>query len=202
MDLSKLRAPDGATHSKKRLGRGPGSGTGKTSGRGHKGQKARTGHHGTPAWFEGGQMPLQRRLPKRGFNNKPFRTEYETVNLRELERLEADTIGPAELAGHRLVRRGRLVKILGDGDVARKLTLRAHAFTKSARQKIEAAGGTVEVIEARAGAGAGAGERPGASSDPTTGTTDEAGAGAGERPAAAPAKRKRASRKTSAGGEA
>src|SRR5215208_1773890 len=91
VDLSNLRRPEGANTGRKRLGRGPGSGKGKTSGKGHKGQKARTGHHGVPAWFEGGQMPLQRRLPKRGFKN-PFRTEYEIVNLGQLDKLSETDI--------------------------------------------------------------------------------------------------------------
>src|SRR5918996_2596121 len=90
-DLHKLRRPEGANKSSKRLGRGPGSGKGKTSGKGHKGQKARTGHHGIPAWFEGGQMPLQRRVPKRGFTN-PFRVEYEIVNVSQLEQLTENEI--------------------------------------------------------------------------------------------------------------
>ena len=146
-DLSKLRRPEGANTPRKRLGRGPGSGLGKTSGKGHKGQKARTGHHGVPAWFEGGQMPLQRRLPKRGFKN-PFRVEYATVNLRDLERLEEDNITPAVLAKHRLGgKKGQPVKILGTGDISRKVTVQAHAVSDAARTKIEAAGGSVELLE-------------------------------------------------------
>src|SRR3990172_6203159 len=105
-DLSNLPRPEGANRTRKRLGRGPGSGTGKTSGKGHKGQKARTGHHGTPAWFEGGQMPLQRRLPKRGFKN-PFRKIFEIVNLDDLQALGVDEITPELLAQHRLVEPGR-----------------------------------------------------------------------------------------------
>ncbi len=147
-ELNELRRPSGAHRGGKRLGRGPGSGTGKTSGRGHKGHKARTG---TPhrAWFEGGQMPIQRRVPKRGFSNARFRIEYETVNVRDLERVQEETITPEVLAAHGLVDlgSGRPVKILGDGELERKLTIRAHAFTKSARAKIEAAGGTVEPID-------------------------------------------------------
>jgi large subunit ribosomal protein L15 len=146
-DLSSLRRPDGAHRPRKRLGRGPGSGLGKTSGKGHKGHKARTGGS-TPVWFEGGQMPLQRRLPKRGFKN-PFRTEYEIVNLRDFERVEGDEVTPEVLHAQRLVDlgKGRQVKVLGQGDVQRKLTVRAHAVSASARAKIEAAGGSVELLE-------------------------------------------------------
>ena len=148
VDLSNLRAPAGANRPRKRIGRGPGSGTGKTSGKGHKGQKARTGHHGTPAWFEGGQMPLQRRIPKRGFKN-PFRETFEVVNLRDLNRIQDDVITPEVLSAHRLVDlgAGRRVKVLGTGDVARKVTVRAHAVSAGARAKIEAAGGSVELLE-------------------------------------------------------
>jgi large subunit ribosomal protein L15 len=148
-DLNKLPRPEGANKGRKRLGRGPGSGKGKTSGKGHKGQKARTGHHGVPAWFEGGQMPLQRRVPKRGFTN-PFRTEYEIVNLSQLNQLTEDTITPDILHANRLVDigKGNPVKILGDGEITRKITVHAHAVSESARAKIEAAGGTVELLEA------------------------------------------------------
>jgi large subunit ribosomal protein L15 len=148
MDLSNLRRPEGANRARKRIGRGPGSGTGKTSGKGHKGQKARTGHHGVPSWFEGGQMPLQRRVPKRGFKN-PFREVYEIVNLRDLGRVPDEVITPELLGEHRLVDpgKGRRVKVLGMGSVGRKLTVRAHAVSASARAKIEAAGGTVELLE-------------------------------------------------------
>ncbi len=148
VDLSNLRAPKGANRDRKRIGRGPGSGTGKTSGKGHKGQKARTGHHGVPAWFEGGQMPLQRRVPKRGFKN-PFREEFEVVNLRDLVRVEDDVITPEVLHAHRLVDTGKglRIKVLGSGEVARKLTVRAHAISAGARAKIEAAGGSVELLE-------------------------------------------------------
>ena len=145
-DLSNLRRPEGAHRASKRLGRGPGSGLGKTSGKGHKGQKARTGHHGIPAWFEGGQMPLQRRLPKRGFKN-PFRKEYEAVNVRDLNKIEAETVTPALLKELRLVQGNKPVKILGSGSISRKVTVQAHAFSASAREKIEAAGGTVELLE-------------------------------------------------------
>jgi len=147
-DLSNLGRPEGAHRGKKRLGRGPGSGKGKTSGKGHKGQKARTGHHGIPAWFEGGQMPLQRRLPKRGFNN-PFRKEYEILNVADLARIEEATITPEVLQKYRLGNvAGRPVKVLGDGEIDRKIELKVHAVSASAKAKIEAAGGTVELLEA------------------------------------------------------
>lgn len=146
-DLSNLRRPDGAHRSRKRLGRGPGSGLGKTSGRGHKGHKARTGGSTHP-WFEGGQMPLQRRLPKRGFKSL-FRKEYEVVNVRDLDRLEEETVTLEVLEAHGLVDlgKGRLVKILGDGEIRRKVTVHAHAVSASALAKIQAAGGSVELVE-------------------------------------------------------
>lgn len=147
-DLSNLPRPAGANRDRKRLGRGPGSGTGKTSGKGHKGQKARTGHHGTPTWFEGGQMPLQRRVPKRGFKN-PFRTEYEIVNLNAIAGLEETEITPEVLHAHRLIDlgKGRPVKILAEGELERKVSISAHKVSAAARTKIEAAGGSVELLE-------------------------------------------------------
>lgn len=146
-DLHDLRPPAGATQKRRRLGRGPGSGRGKTSGRGQKGQKARSGG-GVPPGFEGGQMPIHRRLPKRGFHNK-FRTVYEIVNVRDLDRIEEDTITPELLDEHGLIDlgKGRPVKILGEGELDRKLTVQAHAASKGAREKIEAAGGTFERLE-------------------------------------------------------
>ncbi len=146
MDLSNLQPSYGSTHSKKRIGRGHGSGTGKTSGKGHKGQNARSGG-GVKPGFEGGQMPLQRRLPKRGFTPLS-RKVYDLVNLRDLELFDAgsvvdlETLGKAGLIGH--IKDG--VKILGDGDLSKALTVKAHKFSKSAQAKIEAAGGAVEVI--------------------------------------------------------
>jgi large subunit ribosomal protein L15 len=147
-DLSKLPRPEGAHRAPKRLGRGPGSGTGKTSGKGHKGQKARTGHHGIPAWFEGGQMPLQRRLPKRGFKN-PFRKVFEIVNLDDLQALGVEEVTPELLAQHRLVDlgKGHRIKVLGEGELSRKITVKVHAISAGARAKIEAAGGSVELLE-------------------------------------------------------
>jgi large subunit ribosomal protein L15 len=147
-DLSNLPRPKGANRDRKRLGRGPGSGTGKTSGKGHKGQKARTGHHGIPAWFEGGQMPIQRRVPKRGFTNI-FRVEAEIVNLDSIQRLEETDITPEVLHQHRLVDlgKGRPIKILANGELERKVTVHAHKVSAAARAKIEAAGGSVELLE-------------------------------------------------------
>lgn len=143
MKLHELKPRKGSKHSRKRVGRGPGSGCGKTSGRGHKGQKSRSGSHRRPG-FEGGQMPLVRRLPKRGFTNI-FRTELSTVNLSQLEGL-GKTIDPEVLSRHGLVRKDRPVKILGDGEVSEALAVKAHRFSRSARAKIEAAGGSCEEL--------------------------------------------------------
>ena len=140
-----LRPSPGATHSKKRLGRGPGSGHGKTAGRGNKGQKSRSGYRHQRG-FEGGQMPLHRRVPKRGFTNI-FRIEYDIVNISDLDRFEAGAaVTPDTLAGMRLARKTRPVKILGDGVIAKALTVTAHKFSAGARAAIEAAGGRCEVI--------------------------------------------------------
>jgi large subunit ribosomal protein L15 len=125
------------------VGRGPGSGLGKTAGRGEKGQKSRTGYSGRPG-FEGGQMPLVRRVPKRGFTNI-WRTEYAVINVGDLAGLEGE-ITPEALVGHGLVRAGHPVKVLGDGEVGTALKVRANKFSKSARAKIEAAGGTCEEL--------------------------------------------------------
>jgi large subunit ribosomal protein L15 len=147
MDLSNLKPPKGAKHSKKRIGRGQGSGQGKTAGRGHKGAKSRAGFK-FKRGFEGGQMPLHRRVPKRGFHN-PFRVEYEVVNLDQLAaRFEAGTIVTPELLRERgLVPRGRgLVKVLARGDLGKQLTIRAHKFSGKAAEKIAAAGGAAEAI--------------------------------------------------------
>jgi large subunit ribosomal protein L15 len=146
-ELSKLGRPEGANRSRKRLGRGPGSGTGKTSGKGHKGQKARTGHHGMPAWFEGGQMPLQRRVPKRGFTN-PFRVEYQVVNVSALNGIEETEVTLEVLHAHGLADAGSEmpVKLLGDGTIERRVVVHVHAASATAKSKIEAAGGTVELI--------------------------------------------------------
>jgi large subunit ribosomal protein L15 len=146
MRLNDLRPAEGSHQRKTRRGRGLGSGLGKTAGRGHKGQKARAGGRIRPG-FEGGQMPLQRRLPKRGFKN-PFRVEYEVVNLGDLNQFAPDTVVTVDLLKeHRLVRRNNVpVKILGDGDLDRALTVQANAFSKSAKDKIEAASGRAEVV--------------------------------------------------------
>ncbi len=140
-----LRPSPGATHSRKRLGRGPGSGHGKTAGRGSKGQKSRSGYRHQRG-FEGGQMPLHRRVPKRGFTNI-FRIEYDIVNISDLNRFEAGAaVTPESLAGMRLARKSRPVKILGDGEIGKALTVSAHKFSAGARARIEAAGGRCEVI--------------------------------------------------------
>lgn len=145
-ELHDLKPNPGSREDSKRLGRGPGSGTGKTAGRGHKGQKARSGGNVHPR-FEGGQMPLHRRIPKRGFTN-PFGTEYQVVNLRDLGDIEEDEITPRVLSDYGLI--GSLkepVKILGEGEIGSARTVRAHAFSASARSKIEGAGGTAEIVE-------------------------------------------------------
>lgn len=148
MKLHELSPAKGSKKDRKRVGRGPGSGLGKTAGRGHKGQRSRSGYSRRPG-FEGGQMPLVRRVPKRGFTNI-FRIEFAVVNLQDLAEIAAETgneVTPESLADAGRVRRGRPVKILGNGEIDRALTVKAHAFSASARQKIEGAGGTVEEIE-------------------------------------------------------
>ncbi len=146
--LNNLKAPAGATHKKKRVGRGPGSGLGKTSGRGSKGQKSRSGYSGKRG-FEGGQMPLHRRLPKRGFTNI-FKREWAEVNLADLEKMfdAGATVTPDALLERGLVRKSMLksIVILGQGELKKSLTVNAHRFSKSAKQKIEAAGGMAEII--------------------------------------------------------
>jgi len=147
-ELHELSPAEGATQQRKRVGRGPGSGNGKTSGRGQKGQKSRSGGKAELGhWFEGGQMPLYRRLPKRGF--KPLnRTEYQVINVRALAEVGSAEITPEALRSAGLI--GTLhepVKILGDGDVEAAYQVTAHAFSKSAKEKIEAAGGSATVIE-------------------------------------------------------
>ncbi len=140
-----LAPAPGSTHYRKRVGRGPGSGHGKTAGKGNKGQKSRTGYRHQRG-FEGGQMPLHRRVPKRGFTNI-FRVEYDIVNLSDLDRFEAgQAVNPETLAAARLSRRNRPVKILGDGQVGKALTVSAHKFSAGAQAKIEKAGGRCEVI--------------------------------------------------------
>ncbi len=148
MSLNNLRPPKGAKHKKRRVGRGPGSGHGHTASRGHKGAKSRSGFR-FKRGFEGGQMPLHRRVPKRGFHN-PFRVEYAVVNLDTLaEVFEAgSSVTPEFLRERGLVRKtGVRIKVLGRGDLKKKLTVQAHKFSGTAAEKIAAAGGTTEVLE-------------------------------------------------------
>ncbi len=146
MDLSNLKPPKGAKHSKKRVGRGQGSGNGHTAGRGHKGAKSRSGFK-FKRGFEGGQMPLHRRMPKRGFHN-PFRVEFEVVNLDTLaERFDAGTvITPESLVAAGLATGNTPIKVLARGDVTKALTVRAHKFSGKAAEKIAAAGGQAEAL--------------------------------------------------------
>jgi large subunit ribosomal protein L15 len=144
MNLSTLRPPKGATANRKRVGRGMGSGMGKTSTRGHKGQGSRSGSR-LLRGFEGGQMPLHRRLPKRGFTNI-FRTEYAIINLGRLAELGETTITQEVLIKKGLAGKKELIKILGDGDLTSALTVQAHRFSKSAQEKITKAGGKTELL--------------------------------------------------------
>jgi len=140
MNLGNLKPAAGATKKNKRIGRGIGSGHGKTSTKGHKGQHARSGAK-FRAWFEGGQMPLQRRIPKMGFKNI-FRQEYQVVNVGDLNRLTKGTVSPEDLLQARLIRKKNVpLKILGNGELSKPIEVNAHAFSKSAVQKIKAAGG-------------------------------------------------------------
>jgi large subunit ribosomal protein L15 len=147
MELSNLKPKKGARHAKKRLGRGPGSGHGKTAGRGEKGQKSRSGYSGKRG-FEGGQMPLHRRLPKRGFTNI-FKKDYAVVNVSDLERFDTGaSVDENTLRQVGLVKGSHDgVKILGDGELSKKLTVSATKFSKSARETIEKAGGTCQEIQ-------------------------------------------------------
>ena len=145
MKLSELKATPGSRKDRKRIGRGTGSGTGKTSGRGQKGQKSRSGGNPHP-WFEGGQMPLYRRLPKRGFTNI-FKKEYEIVNLAQLAGLEIkNPITPEVMKEKGIIRRVDSVKILGNGELPEAVTVHAQKFSRSAVDKIEKAGGKVVTI--------------------------------------------------------
>lgn len=147
--LHNLHPNEGATKDKKRLGRGRGSGKGKTSGKGVKGQKARPGHHGARFAFEGGQMPMPRRIPKRGFK-APNRVESHPINVSQLEQLfdAGATVDLAALQAKGVVPKlVEKVKILGDGNITKKLTIKAQGVSESARSKIEAAGGTIEITE-------------------------------------------------------
>ena len=145
MELHTLKPADGSTKKRKRIGRGTGSGKGKTSGRGHKGQKSRSGYS-KKAGFEGGQTPLHHRLPKRGFKNI-FRKEMQIVNLTDLVKLAPGEVSFKELLDKDLIKpRKGPVKILGNGNIDKAYTVKASAFSKSAKEKIEAAGGKAEVI--------------------------------------------------------
>jgi len=146
MDLSNLKPPKGQNRPQKRVGRGMGSGRGKTAGRGHKGAKSISGYSAMRG-FEGGQMPLHRRLPKRGFSNAIFRKEYAVVNLDRLNKLEGDTFDVESLTEAGVVKKIQHgLKVLGTGELSRAITVRAHQFSESAKKKIEAAGGKAELI--------------------------------------------------------
>jgi len=155
LSLNNLHPSPGSTHKKKRLGRGPGSGLGKTSGKGHKGQKSRSGYSSRPG-FEGGQMPLQRRLPKRGFTNI-FKKHWIEISLAKIEEnfKAGDDVTPEVLHERGLIKKAKHdLVILGNGEISKKLNISAHRFTKSAREKIEKAGGTATEIKKAAEAAA------------------------------------------------
>ena len=147
MELNNLKTKSGSTHSKKRVGRGPGSGLGKTSGRGENGQKSRSGAS-IPAVFEGGQTPLFRRLHKRGFSNAKFRTVYATINVSDLNRFKDGEVVTPELLKELGIVKKQLsgIKVLGNGTLEKKLTIKAHRFTQTALEKIEKSGSKAEVI--------------------------------------------------------
>ncbi|MCS7262696.1 MAG: 50S ribosomal protein L15 [Aquificaceae bacterium] len=148
MKMHQLAPNEGATKKRKRVGRGIGSGLGKTCGKGHKGQKTRSGDRRLPSWFEGGQTPLHKRVPKRGF--RPIdRVEYAVVNLKTLERhfQQGEEVSPESLLEKGLVRKGMPVKVLGDGELTKALKVKAHAFSNSAREKIQKAGGLCEEVK-------------------------------------------------------
>ena len=147
-DLNSLKPDPGSTHKRKRIGRGPGSGHGKTAARGHKGMWSRSGSS-QKRGFEGGQMPLHRRMPKRGFSNAPFKKEFSTINVSDLGKfVKGSKIGPQELIAAGVIRNLKKhgLRVLGDGQIDRALTVSAQYFTESAREKITKAGGTCEVI--------------------------------------------------------
>ena len=146
-DLQTLRPQEGSKKNRKRVGRGPGSGHGKTSCRGHKGQRSRSGGKGSHG-FEGGQMPLQRRIPKRGFRSR-LRVVYQLVNIRELEKWDREApLDPEAMAEAGLIRKAEeRVKVLGDGELTHPVRVRAHKFSRQASEKIKLAGGVAEVIE-------------------------------------------------------
>ena len=147
MKLHTLYQPEGAVKAKKRVGRGVATGNGKTSGRGHKGQNARSGGGVRPG-FEGGQLPLFRRLPKRGFSNAPFKIEYATINVSDLEKFEDGAVITPELLKEMGILKNQLdgVKVLGKGTLEKKLVVKAHKFSAKAKEQIEALGGKAEVI--------------------------------------------------------
>ncbi|MGJ8652657.1 MAG: 50S ribosomal protein L15 [Opitutaceae bacterium] len=152
MNLENIPTIKGATHPTKRLGRGEGNGRGKTCGQGHKGQKARSGG-GIRIGFEGGQMPLYRKLPRRGFNNKNFKTTYQLVNVDQLDRIEGDLVNRETLVKAGLIRdNDQGVKVLGDGELSKAYTVNVCKVSKTAQGKIEAAGGKVEVATCEAAA--------------------------------------------------
>ena len=145
MKLGELRPAKGSTHSKKRLGRGHGSGLGRSAGRGDKGYHSRSGSKHR-AWFEGGQMPLHRRVPKRGFSNFLFKKEFQLVNVSDLEIFSEDTVDANILKDNGLVKYAmRPIKVLGDGELTKKLNVTADAFSASAKEKIEKVGGSITV---------------------------------------------------------
>jgi len=154
--LSNLRVPEGATHRVKRVGRGEGSGHGKTCCRGQKGQKSRSGARIKP-WFEGGQMPLVRRLPKFGFRNTLFAVNYTILNLNDLKKIIEKTkkthITINDFIEHKIIKKDDMVKILGDGSINMSITVEAHKFSKSAKRKIEEAGGKCIIVNKEKGKG-------------------------------------------------
>ena len=147
MKLHELKVNEGSRQTKKIVGRGPGSGLGKTSGKGHKGQNARSGGGVNPL-FEGGQLPLYRRLPKRGFSNAKFKVEYAVINLDDLNRFEDGTVVTPELLKETGLVKNQLsgIKVLGNGKLEKKLTIKAHKFSSSAKEAIEKNGSKIEVI--------------------------------------------------------
>ena len=145
MKLGELKPAKGSTHSKKRVGRGHGSGLGRNAGRGDKGYHSRSGSKHRP-WFEGGQMPLHRRVPKRGFSNFLFKKEYQIVNISDLDKIESELIDPSVMRENGLVKYTlRPIKVLGNGELNKKVNVTASAFSSSATKKIEKKGGTVTV---------------------------------------------------------
>lgn len=146
MDLSSLKPPKGQVKQQRRVGRGMGSGRGKYSGRGAKGQKSISGY-GHMRGFEGGQMPLHRRMPKRGFSNEPFKKHFAVINVGQLEKLEGDTFTPESLMAAGVIKKlGDGLKVLGNGELTRRISVTAHLFSETALQKIQAAGGAATAL--------------------------------------------------------